>query len=234
MVQFMKGREALIAFEDRYIEAMRARLDLALFLHAEMTAVEELIKKEQDRINAEQQKALRAKKRKEQSKSLADRVLEENRRRIEKYPPMHIHPEASDEIERLFGCLSTLERQFWPDMQKSMRSAYSSSMLSPRMRLEEKIIALCRSAAGGLPPRLSRYRALFDYSPRDFLEIEKEGKKCLLEAAFFLHDMNDVLVEMKKTGNLQNIELVNMEKFIGYVHNLLDDFRLKDFKNTAR
>ena len=44
MVQFLKGRTALDSFEDRYIQAMRARLDLALFLHAEMTVVEELIK----------------------------------------------------------------------------------------------------------------------------------------------------------------------------------------------
>ena len=102
------------------------------------------------------------------------------------------------------------------------------------MRLEEKIIALCRPAAGGLPPRLSRYRALFDYAPRNYLEIEKEGKKCLLDAAFFLHDISDVLVEMKKSGNLQNLELENIEKLVTYVHTLLDDFRLKDFKNTAR
>jgi hypothetical protein len=147
---------------------------------------------------------------------------------------MHIHPEASEEIERLFACLNTLEREFWPDVEKYMRSAYTSSVLSPRMRLEAKIIALCRPTAGGLPPRLSRYRSLFDYVPRNFREIENEGKKCLLDAAFFLHDLSDVLTEMKKSGNLQNFEADNIEKLSSYVHTLLDDFRLKDFKNTKR
>ena len=40
MVQFEKERSALDAFEERYIQAMRARLELALFLHAEMTVIE--------------------------------------------------------------------------------------------------------------------------------------------------------------------------------------------------
>ena len=234
MVQFVKDRSALDSFEVRYIQAMRARLDLALFLHAEMTVVEELIKNEQDHINAEQQKTLRIKQEREQSQNLADRVLEENRRRIAKYPPMQIHPEASDEIERLFGCLNTFEREFWPDVEKYMRSAYTTSVLSPRMRLEEKIIALCRPAAAGLPPRLSRYRTLFDWVPRNALEIEKEGKKCILDAAFFLHDLVDVMSEMKKSGNLQGFERENVDKLLGYVHTLLDDFRLKDFKTTSR
>ena len=234
MVQFLKDRSALESFEDRYMQAMRARLDLALFLHAEMTVVEELIKNEQDLINAEQQKSLRIKKQREQNQTIADRVLEENRRRIAKYPPMQIHPEASEEIERLFGCLSTFEREFWPDVEKYMRSAYTTSVLSPRMRLEEKIIALCRPTAGGLPPRLSRYRTLFDWVPRNTLEIEKEGKKCLLDVAFFLHDLVDVIMEMKKSGNLQSFELENVDKLLVYVHTLLDDFRLKDFKTTSR
>lgn len=234
MVQFIKDRSALESFEDRYIQAMRARLDLALFLHAEMTVVEELIKNEQDHINAEQQKTLRKKQEREQSQSLADRVLEENRRRIAKYPPMQIHPEASEEIERLFNCLNTFEREFWPEVEKYMRSAYTTSVLSPRMRLEEKIITLCRPTAAGLPPRLSRYRTLFDWVPRNALEIEKEGKKCLLDAAFFLHDLVDVITEMKKSGNLQSFELENVDKLLGYVHTLLDDFRLKDFKTTSR
>ena len=234
MVQFLKGRSALDAFEERYIQSMRARLELALFLHAEMTAVEELIKKEQDQINAEQQKSLEKKKQKEQSRSLADRVLEENRRRIAKYPPMPIHGDASEEIERFFGCLNTFEREFWPEIERYMRSAYTSSVLSPRMRLEEKIIALCRPAAGGLPPRLSRYRTLFDWVPRNTLEIEKEGKKCLLDAAFLLHDLSDVIMEMKKSGNLKSFELENVDKLLGYVHTLLDDFRLKDFRATPR
>ncbi|MBN1685892.1 MAG: hypothetical protein JW852_04510 [Spirochaetales bacterium] len=234
MVQFMKERSALDSFEERYIQAMRARLELALFLHAEMTAVEELIKKEQDRINAEEQKALRAKVQKEESKSYADRILEENRRRIVKYPPLQIHADASEEVERLFGCLITLERQYWPDVEKYMRSAYTASVLSPRMRLEQRIIGLCRPTADGLPPRLSRYRSLFDWVPRNGLEIEKEGKKCLLEAAFFLHDLSDVLKEMKESGNLQSYEQKNVDNLLGYVHTLLEDFRLKDLKAKPR
>jgi len=234
MVQFMKDRSALDSFEQRYIEAMRARLDLALFLHAEKTVVEVLIQREQDRLNAEQQKAIQEKKQKQESKSFADRVLAEHKRKISKYPPLPVHPDASEELERLYGCLQTLEREYWPELEKYMRSAYTSSMLSPRMRLEERILALCRPAGGDLPPRLSRYKSLFEWIPRNGREIEKEGKKCLVEAAFFLHDLEDVLSEMKKSGNLSKDEARDLDNLLEYVNNLLSDFRLKDFRKIPR
>ena len=234
MVQFMKGRAALDAFEDRYIEVMRARMELALFLHAEMTAVEELITKEQDRINDEQQRSMQTKKRKEKRESLADRVHKEHRKRIAKYPPLAVHGDASEELERLFGCMNTIEREIWPEVEKLMRKAYTSLTMSPRSRLEERIIGLCRPAAGGIPPRLSRYQTLFSWVPRNAAEIEKEGKKCLLDAAFFLHDLDDVLKEMKKSPNLESWDKETVDQLSLYVHTLLNDFRLKDFKTLPR
>ena len=234
MVQFMKDRTALDAFEDRYIEVMRARMDLALFLHAEMTVVEELITKEQDRINEEQQREMSRKKRKEKQQDFADRVLEEHKKRIAKYPPLQVHNEASEEVERLYGCLNTLEREIWPEIEKLMRKAYTSIVVSPRARLEERIIGLCRLAVGGIPPRLSRYQSLFGWSPRKVMEIDKEEKKCLLDAAFLLHDLTDVLREMKESENLDEADTENVEKMASYVHNVLEDFRLKDFKTLPR
>ncbi len=230
----MKDRSALDSFEGRYIEAMRARMDLTLFLHAEKTVAEELIKKEQDRLNAEQQKAVQEKKQKQESKSFADKILAEHEQKISKYPPFPVHPEASKELERLYGCLQTFEREYWPEIEKHMRSAYTTSMLSPRMRLEERVIALCRPAAGGIPPRLARYKSLFDWVPRDGREIEKEGKKCLVDAAYFLHDLADALSEMKESGNLSAKEAENVDSLLEYVNNLIADFRLKDFKKIPR
>ncbi len=234
MVQFTKDRSALDSFEERYIQAMRARLDLTLFLHAEKTVVEELIEKEQKRINSEQQKTLQEQERKEKSKSFADKIMAENKKRIAKYPPLQIHPEASEDVERLYGCLRTFEREYWPELEKYMRSAYTSNMLSPRMQLEERVITLCRATAEGVPSRLARYKSLFDWFPRNAREIEKEGNKCILDAAFFLHTIIDVLKEMKDSGNLSRAEIDNVDTMMGYVHTLLDDFRLKDFKTKPR
>jgi hypothetical protein len=102
------------------------------------------------------------------------------------------------------------------------------------MRLEQRVINLCRPTAEDVPPRLSRYKTLFDWVPRNGLEIEKEGKKCLLDAAFFLHDLVDVLTEMKKSENLSLKEADNLKNLLEYVNNLLADFRLKDFKKLPR
>jgi hypothetical protein len=234
MVQFIKDRTALDAFEDRYIDVMRARMHLALFLHAEMTVVEDLIRKEQDLINEEQQRVISTRKKREKQKSLADRVFAEHKKRIAKYPPLQVHNEASEEIERLFGCMNTVEREIWPEVEKLMRQSYTSLVTSPRSRLEERIITLCRPATGGVPPRLSRYQTLFSWTPRNAMEIEKEAKKCLLDVAFFLHDLADVLKEMRGSPNLQSRDKEMVDKLSIYVHTLLDDFRLKDFKTLPR
>ena len=56
MLNFQKDREALDSFEDRYISAMRARMGLDLFLHAERTVVEELIQKEEKKTRDESER----------------------------------------------------------------------------------------------------------------------------------------------------------------------------------
>ncbi len=234
MVEFLKGRHTLDAFENRYIEVMRARLDIAMFLHAEMTAIEELIKAEKERTARERQRAHQIETSQKESLSFADRIIAEHRQRIAKYPPIQIHTDASDELERLYGCLSTIEREIWPGVEKLMRVAYTSIVLSPRAQLEERIVTLCRSSASGACPRLLRYQTLFDWLPRSVNEIEKEEKKCLLDAAFFLHDLSGALAEMRKSSNLESWDKENVDKMLGYVHNLVDDFRLKDLKTLPR
>jgi hypothetical protein len=232
--KYLKGRHTLDTFEDRYIEAMRARLDMAIFLHAEMTAIEDLIKAEQQRIEKEQQRAEQVKKHQTESLSFADKIIAEHRERIAKYPPIQIHAEASDELERLYGCLSTIEREIWPGVEKLMRAAYTSIVTSPRARLEERIITLSRPVDGNLSPRLSRYQILLSRIPASVREIEKEEKSCLLDAAFFLHDLSEVLDEMKKSPNLDGGDKEDVDKMLGYVHNLIDDFRLKDLRTLPR
>ena len=65
-------------------------------------------------------------------------------------------------------------------------------------------------------------------------EVEKEEKSCLLDAAFFLHDLLGVLDEMKKSPNLVGGEKEAVDKMLGYVHTLIDDFRLKDLRTLPR
>ena len=234
MLNFQKDREALDSFEDRYISAMRARMGLDLFLHAERTVVEELIQKEEKKTRDESERLNTVKQESEQRQSVADRVLAENQQRIAKYPTLPIHDEASDEIERLFGALGTIEREFWTDLEALFRRAYTSAMMSPRSRLEEQLRVLCETGPDGIPPRLSRYQALFGWFPRKYAEIDKEAKKCMLEAAFLLNNLMETFREIEKAEDLTLSERQKVENMKQYVTYVIEDFRLKDLTNLKR
>ena len=233
MKTYQKDRFALDSFEDRYISAMRARMGLELFLHAEMNTIEELVQKEENRIRSEQAKQQHKVETKVREKSIADRVLEENRLRIAKYPRLTIHEEASEDLERLFGAIGVVDRQFWADLERIMRSAYTSLIMSPRGRLEEQLLKLCASS-DNLPPRLSRYSSLFNWFPRNYPEIDKEANKCILDAAFFLYDLEDTLKEIDSAEHLSTAERQKVVTIREYVHNVISDFRLKEFRHLQR
>jgi hypothetical protein len=234
MVRYQKPRNALNDFEERYISVLRVRMDLALFLHAEKEAVEQLIDKEEQRIKSEAESVEKKNLEHKKEQDFADRVIAENMNRIQKYPRLSVHDEASEEVERLFGTLATIDKDFWPVLEVLIRKTYVSILISPRQRLEERLLALCGTGRTELPPRLSRYRSLFDWFPRNYLEIDKESKKCILDGAFFLHDFHDTLKEIRASEGLSVAERVSVEKMIEYVHIVIQDFRLKDFKSTRR
>ena len=84
--------DALDAFEDRYIDALRVRMDLALFLHAEQNVVEQLITQEDERIVKEQQRQQAQSKEKVEKLSATDKIIEELKQRIGKYPKLFMNP----------------------------------------------------------------------------------------------------------------------------------------------
>lgn len=232
--RFSKSGRRFLDFEDRYIEAIRARLDIASFLQAETEVVDQLIANEEERKRIESKKVEAEKARRVAQENVATRYFQEQKRRIAKYARLPVHPDASEELERLFGALGAIDREFWSDIEKLLRKAYTSIYTSPRSRIEEKILQLCRPGAGDIPPRLSRYRALFEWFPRNYLEIEKEEKKTLLESAFFLFDLEDVLGEMQKAEVLLDADRDLAGRMREFVINLISDFRLKEFKSLQR
>ena len=233
-VEFTKGTHALRAFEDRYIQALRRRMDMATFLHVEMTVVEDLIKTEKEKLIKAANREIKTKEKQEEKKDFADRVIEENRRRIAKYPPIHIHKHASEDVERLYGTLSAISSQFWADIESFIRKSYPSAINNPRRRLEERILALCDTMHGGLPTRVSRYKSLFDWKAPDSPEIVKEERKVLLDAAFFLYDLTDVFAEMLNSPNLEPWEHESVEKMRRYVHTVIEDFRMREFRSLRQ
>jgi hypothetical protein len=234
MTRFGKPRDALDAFEDRYIDALRVRMDLALFLHAEHNVAEQLMTQEHERIEKDKQKQQALSKEKVEKLSATDKIIEEQTQRIGKYPKLFINNDASNEVSRLFGALGAIDREFWADLEKYLRKTYASLYSNPRGRIEEKILQLCRPGTDNIPSRLIRYAHLFSRFPRDYLEIEKEEKRSILDSAFFLFDLLDVLKEVKSGELLSVSEIMAVEKMEAYVNGIIQDFRLKEFKSLNR
>ena len=231
IVRFMKPMSLKTSFLDRYLGAMRARMDMAHFLHAEMSAVKEVFRREEAReeeIRAA--KAKRNEKKKARNEGFADRIIEENRQRIEKYPDLDFHNDASPEVKKMAGVLKFIDDEYWPAIDDILRRSSATLYSNSRLALEKSIYELATSKVGSASNRLSVYITILGRFPRDYRALEREGQLYILNAAHFLHNLHSEMAKMLEQNNLDSDELVFIENVSDYVHNVIADFRLVDLK----
>jgi hypothetical protein len=218
-------------FEDRYLNALRIRVSLDWFFKEEEKILHGIIEEELDRRRRSTVHQRAVKRASEPKKhDFADQIIEELKAKIQSYPEVQLHEEASLEIKKLSGAIISFERDDWPVMNSLFRKVYPVFALGPRIVLENKMFQFCPTASEEIPPRLSRYVSLLKQFPRDYKSIEREEKNCILEAAHLLHGIKDELYTMKDSPALNPIEINNVEKVLHKVHTMLQDFRLKDLK----
>ncbi len=224
--KYFKPKTLKEAFEERYIRALRAGVDISSFLMAEISAIEELIDREEKKVAMEP-----AKPEPEKQHSIADRVLEENRKRIIKYPDIQFHQDASEETRRLLGALTNLLRDRWQQigdaLQDTMYSMSSSEMLS----LDSQLHYLASTDNDEIPQFLIRLIAQLRKFPRNYTLIERDEKEYVLEAAFFLNDLFVVLERVKRVyTDMAEDARKTIDDNLAHVWEVISDFRVKDFK----
>jgi hypothetical protein len=229
ITRYFKPKRLLRAFETRYIKAIRAGVDVSSFLLAEISAIEELIAREEERIQAGPQPV------ENEQPSFADRVLEENRKRIASYPDVPFHEDAGEEVRRLAGALGDLERVRWGDLGAAL-SDTMYAMSSPEMlALDSQLHYLSTSKPDQPPAFLARLMSQLRKFPRNYPAIDREEKEYLLEAGFFLNDLVVVLERVGKVYTEMPAEQKQIvQEALAYVTSLLGDFRLKEFKRRRR
>ncbi|MFP4619660.1 MAG: hypothetical protein ACLFMZ_12535, partial [Spirochaetaceae bacterium] len=163
-------------------------------------------------------------------KSFADKVLEELRSRIEKYPFVGLGAEEVYDVDKLYGALGVFERNYWPQIDKIYRRVYPTRYSGPRIIIENKLFDLTEPAAGRFPPRLHNLIALLSRFPRNYRDIEWESKQCILTASFFLHTTADELATLKEEDIITKAQRETVEKAYNFVHTVIVDFRLTDLK----
>ena len=224
--KYFKPRTIKNAFEDRYLEAIKASTDISNFLMAEISAVEELIRREEERVGSGQAEAPQ-----ESVTDKVERIVEQNLARVRKYPEVPFHPVASEELRRLLGAMSRLEEKHWEVLTTCLRdTAYYRSSLT-MLNLEGKLRHLAARGSDGVPSGLSRYMYQANRFPRNYLAIDREEKEYILESAFLLHDLGELLERVGTNyPQLDEGSRRGVEEIEAYIQGIIRDFRLKEFK----
>jgi hypothetical protein len=213
-------------FERRYMDALKNGVDISNFLLAEISAIEELLRRAEDKYLNKEIKTSKAKK-----ASLADKVIAEHKQKIEKYQDFNFHQDANEEVRRLFGALNTLEQEYWPNLYPVLKNTSFSLNTKTMMNLETQLHELGGGGRGGISPKLERYVTRLNHFPRDYSMVDKEEKNFILESAFLLHEISDALYTAKeKNENMDQEDTEVLNDVLAFVNGVLDDFRLKEFK----
>ena len=248
----MHGRPKSIArqFDIRYRDAVEYRLNLLGFLETEREAVKSLLEQSENKEKADKDQTASAKTapgktegspvstfvdNSEERISFADRLIQEFADRIEKYPEIIIHPDAAFEMKKLFGALSCIEKDYWSTVDRIIRNMTGSKRFRDSIDLEPEINRMCIPGTEGLPPALGTYCRLLERVPRSYREIEREEKRCLINAAGLLGRLQMEIIRALDTGInvLDEEEKMMLTEAKVYIDSMLDDFRLKDLARLS-
>lgn len=220
IITYMTPIDEKSAFEDRYIDALHARVDLTRFINDEIKHLQTLISAgEEDKAR----KARRVRKSSKPKKSFADKVLEELEKQIETYPEIEIHDDASPEVKKLYGALKELDNTYWANLAGFIRNVHSSTI---SYNLENRLLRMTTVGGDAVPPELDRYLFLLNQKGKYSSELFRESQECIKRASFFLHDLRRILLECQDRGLMDE----KVEIAYNYVENIIRDFRLKDLK----
>ncbi|HNZ27295.1 MAG TPA: hypothetical protein PLG34_10835 [Spirochaetota bacterium] len=254
--EFKKSRVLLENFEDRYAKTLRSKMDLSTFLLAEIEAVTELYKREEIKRSIESIEVVDKKDKKTvDKKSFADKVYEENLKKIQNYPRISLHRDASEEIERLLGAVRTLINDYWPAITLIFRDNKYYSNNDKFSAYYHKL--LTNYDYTGIMPISRQYIDALNRKPQDMKKIDFENRFILQETAFLLNDILDALnkvldsdgvyladkkiavkaIKCVDGSNFQTIfkGLLHtdcVKKVRDYTEEIINDFRIKGIKRN--
>jgi len=85
--------------------------------------------------------------------------------------------------------------------------------------------------ADRVPGALSRYLYQLNRFPRDYPAIDREEKEYILESAFFLHDLEEILERaLANYPRLREEQKQGLREIQQYVDGMIRDFRVRDLK----
>ena len=189
------------ALNQRYLEALRKRVDIKVFLAAEVQAYNEIV----HRIAEKESEVVRAaeaeQKREEESFSRkADDILDKFEKMIEKYPSIEMSPHSSNEINHLYGGLKELAGCV--AIVRSLFTGTGDYSLEMAAKALDELFTRHTTEIG------DRFHDLFqDYilaflRPNSESEAKKMEQNTLKECGFFLNDSVTRLQELVANSDI--------------------------------
>jgi hypothetical protein len=236
IVGYMLSPKIKNNFEDRYLQALRSRVDIGSFLAAEMSALLRLKEEKEELRMIEENRGIAAAgtvvSRKKPVRGFADRILDELREKIDKYPGIGLTWEEAFDLDRLYGALRQFESEYWTTVIRVFRRIYPSRYSGPLVILEKQLFELAGYGGDGFPPRLYGYINMESRFPRNENLLYQEAMRCILDASFFLHDLKAAFHELLLEPDLDAKERKAVETSAAFVHTMIEDFRLNDLKRS--
>jgi hypothetical protein len=213
---------------------------MAAFVAAEIELFSSLTRRADERQRVENERAHSRQQFRRQRRNgepappdFADGVIEELKQRVTKYTPIGIGHDELWELDHLYGALKAIEREHWPRVERIYRRLYPSRFSGPRLVLENRLNELVEARADEFPKRLYPIRELLERFPRTLRQIEWESKRCILQAAFYLHSLDDELARLIEDSYLGAEDKKTVERVREFVHTVIEDFRLQDLKEQG-
>ena len=228
IARFGKPGTLKSSFEQRYLDALRMRMDLTRFIQAEIDAVMELEARELREIKRLKQQKQADLQEAREKKDTAQKVFEENLRRIQHYPEFDLDREASHELKKLVGAMHWFEKVQWIPLDAIFRASGSSRQANMRVNLELRWRDFCSPGREGVPLRLAKYKSLLSRFPKDISAVEWEERQLLFEAASFLGAVRDFLSEAVSDERYDVGEKEKIREGKDILEGILVDFRLAD------
>lgn len=249
--EFNKPQSIIKSFEERYLDALKRRMDISVFLLAEIEAVEELNNREfEKKMNAKEDELMK----KEKPQTFADKVFKENRKKILKYPRLKLNEDADEEVERLIGALRHFLINYWPAITYIYKNNFHSHLKTKFGEYSHKL--LTQYDYKGNVHVAEHYIHSLKMIPRDNKKIDYEHRFLLKETAFLINEIFHNLIDALKNENIpsptEKLQVIGMaaddwfkrnfkgltnrdsfEKVCNYLKNVILDFRIKDIRRNV-
>ncbi|MBN1410540.1 MAG: hypothetical protein JW969_06820 [Spirochaetales bacterium] len=224
---FFKSRRIKDAFEERYRNSLKAGVDVSNFLLAELSAIDEMIRIEEEK--SLKQKPLREKP-KEEIKTV-EKIESFYNEQLKEYREIRVHKDAREIVSRLLGALTELYDVHLPNLDLMIRNSTAAGSMREFAEIESSMRNFCQAGKEKVPPKLTRYITHLARFPRDYKAIEWEEKEYVRESALLLNDLKGIVNRVTKmSANLTIKERKNLRVITEYLDRIIDDFHLKELK----